>query len=426
MPVISPSLREQAAIGLNGMWRTLRTFRMSLLLLCAAGFRLFHRRKAGKERQADESKMAIVVVRLDALGDVLLSTPIFHALRTRYPEAHITAIVQERCAILLKSNPYLDRVISPFKARKGGLFSGIRQELSILQFYWHNLLEDYVDVVLQPRFGFDYFGENLLVCLLDAPLTIRQGDGFARGPAKIVHRLAFRRAKNLKIAGPLHEVIRNAKVVESLTGQLCAWPPELFLNDGDGCPVNELRKGKTDERICVAIGFGAQARKRVWSLESWSEVVNELARQSKIEVVIICAESESPAGRVLQSRLIVDSMLLVEKPLLEVAAVLESCDLFLGADSGLAHVAAAVGCSTVIVSPHPLDGDPDHENSPIRFRPYTDNGVVIQPLTALRPCKSGCQALEAHCILQISAEEVAQAGVSAMFACRRDKLGLEI
>ena len=61
----------------------------------------------------------------------------------------------------------------------------------------------------------------------------------------------------------------------------------------------------------------------------------------------------------------------------EVCAVLECCDIFIGNDSGCAHLAAAVGCSTIVVSRHPSDGDPNHYNSPVRFAPYANNARVF-------------------------------------------------
>ena len=47
--------------------------------------------------------------------------------------------------------------------------------------------------------------------------------------------------------------------------------------------------------------------------------------------------------------------------------MLERCDLFIGNDSGTAHLAAAMDCKTIVISRHPRDGDPNHSNSPVRF-----------------------------------------------------------
>ncbi len=53
----------------------------------------------------------ILVVRFSAMGDIILTTPIVRALKTRYPDARITFLTKNAYADLLTSNPYIDRVI---------------------------------------------------------------------------------------------------------------------------------------------------------------------------------------------------------------------------------------------------------------------------------------------------------------------------
>jgi hypothetical protein len=55
----------------------------------------------------------ILVIKLGATGDVLRTTPILRALKAKYPSSHITWIVDPISAPLLKSNPFIDRVLAP-------------------------------------------------------------------------------------------------------------------------------------------------------------------------------------------------------------------------------------------------------------------------------------------------------------------------
>jgi heptosyltransferase-2 len=55
----------------------------------------------------------ILIVKLGATGDVLRTTPILRALKAKYPQSHITWIVEPISAPLLKSNPYIDRILKP-------------------------------------------------------------------------------------------------------------------------------------------------------------------------------------------------------------------------------------------------------------------------------------------------------------------------
>ena len=55
--------------------------------------------------------MRILLVRLRQIGDVVFTTPAVHALRRRFPDAHITYIVEPASAPVVAGNPHLDEVI---------------------------------------------------------------------------------------------------------------------------------------------------------------------------------------------------------------------------------------------------------------------------------------------------------------------------
>jgi len=57
------------------------------------------------------AKPAILVVRLSAIGDIVMASPLIHALRERYPQAYIAWLVQPESAALLRDHPELDEVI---------------------------------------------------------------------------------------------------------------------------------------------------------------------------------------------------------------------------------------------------------------------------------------------------------------------------
>ena len=56
-------------------------------------------------------KPRILIVRLSAIGDCVLTVPLVHAIRQRYPEAHIAWIVEERAASLLEGLRGLDELL---------------------------------------------------------------------------------------------------------------------------------------------------------------------------------------------------------------------------------------------------------------------------------------------------------------------------
>jgi hypothetical protein len=68
-----------------------------------------------------------------------------------------------------------------------------------------------------------------------------------------------------------------------------------------------------------------------------------------------------------------------------------------------------MGCRTIIVSRHPRTGDPNHCNSPVRFRPYCKHYRVLQPAYGRDRCRVECSVSSPHCILSIPPEQVVMA-----------------
>ncbi|TFG91805.1 MAG: lipopolysaccharide heptosyltransferase I, partial [Syntrophobacterales bacterium] len=55
--------------------------------------------------------MNILIVKLSAIGDVIHTLPSLAALRKRYPDAHITWVIEEDSADIIAGHPCLDRAL---------------------------------------------------------------------------------------------------------------------------------------------------------------------------------------------------------------------------------------------------------------------------------------------------------------------------
>jgi len=74
----------------------------------------------------------ILVIRRDNIGDLILTTPLIHALRQRFPEAWIGALVNTYNARVLEGNPDLDRVFVYKKTKHRG-------SASVWSAYWSTI-----------------------------------------------------------------------------------------------------------------------------------------------------------------------------------------------------------------------------------------------------------------------------------------------
>lgn len=400
-------------------WRSLRERRIPFGLLFATLLRAIHRRRPSRHSSAVEAPRRILVIRLDAMGDLVMSTLIFKELKSRYPGASVTAVIQKGNRDLLETNPYIDRILHPPVIHKSRLLQRVRRECSIIRFYWTQLRKEHFDVALQPRLGPDFYEANLLLKLVDAPVSLKYVDRAKKGLAGKIANAAFRSMTNLPERKAQHEVLSNAALIEHLTGHRCTSQPEIFITADDREYAERMIANIESGSTIICIAFGAQAMKRSWPLERWAEVIRLLAEDREIFALLICSKAEQGEGERLQSMLNVESRLVSGSRLREAAACIEICDLFMGTDSGLAHLASAVGCLPLVVSPHPAKGDSGHGNSPVRFRPWSERARVIQPDSGSPPCQMGCDAIEPHCILQITPEQVARSCDTMLLSVRR-------
>jgi heptosyltransferase-2 len=357
----------------------------------------------------------ILVLRLDNLGDVVMSTPIFREIKRCFPAARLTVLVQERCREIIKNNPYIDDIFVLKPAWQGALLGDAMTLLSTITVYVRHLRGISFDLVLHPRVGSDAMHESLLVALIGAPMSIGYRDETTGKLGEAERNRVLTQV--LERPEPQNEVLSNAAVVSAGTHVEFIPKTELFLQESDLAFAARKFELLPRDSLVVALAFGAMIGRRRWPSSKWAETMQMLACQYSLSVVVLATQADEEEANWLCSTIrenAVSVVGLVGASTTEVAACIRRATMFVGTDSGLAHIAAAVSVPVVIVSPHPRTGDPAHYNSPVRFAPYGDLVRVIAPLQGLPPCELSCHMQTAHCILQIAPDEVLDACVELL------------
>jgi heptosyltransferase-2 len=98
--------------------------------------------------------------------------------------------------------------------------------------------------------------------------------------------------------------------------------------------------------VVIHPGSGGYSLARRWEPGKWAVVADELVRRYRVQIVLVGTPADGVAD--VQASMAAPSLDLTgETTLPQLAAVLARCDLFLGADSGVMHVAAAAGAPIV-------------------------------------------------------------------------------
>ena len=332
----------------------------------------------------------ILIVRLDTIGDVLLSEPAIAALRARFPTARIDLVVGRSGQAVLEGNPSVDRFITydaPWHAAWRGrridrreALAGLRQTLGALRRERYDLA---VELRGDPR-------DILFTVATGARVTV--GNGWRGGGFLLDH--------DVPVDREAHRVDFALGIVGAAGATRVSAGPRLYLSADDRAFARQAVGGLDGPRIIFHLGSGFPSK--CLPIEKFAEVAHRLHRTRRAQIVVIGGPDEQPLYDELARRVDFPLASLIGRATLrQTAAVIEAADLFVGNDSGPMHLAAAVGTPIVTFF---------GPSEPPKYRPYTDRYRLLEVPLACRPCDHiHCIQSEYLCMTQIPVPAIQQA-----------------
>ena len=366
----------------------------------------------------------VLVVRLDEIGDVVMTTPFLRELRRIFSTAWITLVVKPTVYNLVELCPYVDEVLT-YNWRAGRFFRSLQRHWRALILARKHLWRRRFDLAILPRWDIDYYHGAFLAYCSGAPRRVGYSENVIATKKRLNRGLDRLLTHVLEDNTLKHEVRHNLDVIRFLGGEVENERLELWTNKGDEAFAEEMLRDHDvkPSNLLIGIGPGAGARKREWPLNFFRELGLWLQKRYAARLFIIGGPGEEELGQELQSKLDFLPINAVGKTTLrQVTALLRHSSLYIGNDAGPMHIAAAVGVPVVELSCHPKYGSPSSANSSLRFGPWGENHTVIQPEAALPPCEDECIADSPHCILGISVEQVKEA-IAPLLSARCSAVG---
>jgi heptosyltransferase-2 len=347
----------------------------------------------------------VLVVRLDEIGDMVLTTPMLRQLRKALPGAWITMVVKPAVEPLLARCPYVDQVLS-YDGGSPGRLRGPRLMWRAMRFARQHLAEREYDLAICPRYDADLAGGRMLAYFSGARHRIGYSSKLTPFSRRMNRGYDLLLSQAIEADDVRHQVQYNLGVLSELGMDIKHDHLELWLDTHDVDRADDLLRDRGDGPL-VALGIGASHPRKQWPLEHFVELANWLIDEHYATIVAVGGPDEKFLGLELDTRLAGRMINAVGKTTLrEATALLSRCDVYVGNDSGPMHLAAASGTPCVQISCHPADGSAVHPLSPERFHPWDVGYRTIQPRTAIAPCKESCTDDRAHCILALSPELV--------------------
>lgn len=328
------------------------------------------------------------------IGNALMTVPMVRRLKQAVPEARVSIVsISGAMAEPFRRLPEVDEV-----AVVDGSLALIRE-----------LRRRRADVLIVP-FPSNRWQYNLLQRFSRAGRRIMHGYPVGKFAA-----LSFFDAERVPAEMRLHDVVQNLRLLEPL-GVDPGVPanPVFNLNDNDKAEAKQLLSTvglKADKSFLLVHGGSAQtalARAKRWPPNEYAMLIKAVRRSLKIPVLVIEGPDEPGVSNEIVGRVGNDDgvkKLTLSCPLGVSAAVLAGAKAYVGSDSGLAHLAAAVGTPPVTLF---APADPD------RVSPFGHRQLVVQPNKACSPCavypwkscKPGVRCGEPPCITEIKLEQI--------------------
>ncbi len=338
-----------------------------------------------------EMPRQVALLRASRIGDFVCATPAFRALRRALPEAEITMITLPMLRDLAMRSPHLDR----FVAFPG--FPGIAEQFFDARraaSFFHQMQAEQFDLAVQMQGSGVY--SNPFMLMLGARATagfVREGDG----------------AGLLDAALPIPEQGHEVQRVLALTTFLGAMPQgegtEFALWPEDQAAAEALIAGA--EPPLIGLHPAARDLTRRWALDRFTAVGSELRRRHGGTVVMLGEREEWPAAEAVARGVGAPCLNLVGRTSLAVlGAVIARLAVLVTNDTGPAHVAYALGTSTITVFG---GGDPS------RYGPLSDGPYrVLAHEVPCRPCNYATCPIGYTCLKGVTVPLVLDAAASVM------------
>lgn len=318
-----------------------------------------------------ENQRRILIVRNDKVGDLIIATPAIKAIKRSFPEGRISALVSVYAKDVLLNNPYVDKV---FMEDARGKHRGLRGIYALAG----EIRKEKFDTAIVV---FPFFRNALSVFLARIPLRISTG---FRWYQFLFNRLTYlNRSKALK-----HEIDYAMDLAEIAGVKPLKGYPELFPSDDDFkyaeqfFSANDIKKGRD---IVVGINPGSGLSARKWPENNYIDVSRLLIKSYGIKIIIFWGPGEEKMAEDMKKDIGAGCYAACETNILQLAAIVSKCSLFITNNTGPMHIAASTDTPMIAIF------DPKKACSPERWGYRDEKRIVLKPGIE---CEESCKRMK--------------------------------
>jgi heptosyltransferase-3 len=334
---------------------------------------------------------SILVIKLRAIGDVLLSTVVAKNLRRAFPDARIDYLTEPPSNEILKNNPHINSTLIYDRSAMTGI--------DLIRLVRRRKYDLVIDLFGNPR---------------TALVTRLSGAMFRVG-----YRFRWRTYAYNMVVEPrgaeVHNTQFNLDALEVIGVDIQDRNLYFHLTSDDEKFVEEfISRFPLHGKLLVGLNAGGGWYTKRWGLDRFAALGDRLVQEFGADIVLMWGPGQREEVEKVQSLMKSHALIPPATTLTQLGALLKRCSLVVSNDSGPMHIAAAVGTPIVgIYGP----------TNPQLQGPYGDKHVVVRNEAV--PCL-GCNytqcPIEHPCMRELDVEAVFR-GVETLM--RRNKISPE-
>ncbi|MBI5675572.1 MAG: glycosyltransferase family 9 protein [Nitrospirae bacterium] len=342
---------------------------------------LQHKRKAVRN---------ILVIQTAKIGDLICSTPVFREIKKKYPDSHLTAIIDPINKELLENNFYVNKILTIKKTDCKGFAGKIRLSNLIRKGRYD------IAICLNPNVS---YAIALFWGLVPVRLSVMPDFcGLTFKLASVLFTHLEKHIRGRMVIETYMQMLRKIGVESNDISK------DVYKSEGSDIMVLDLLG--SNDKLLTGIAVSSGNKMKEMEAGKITEIVNKLLDNTGTYIVLIgSGQDKDKAERLFESFSRTERVInaVGQFSLAEIPALLERLSLFIGVDSGITYMADALSVPLINVA-----GPSDMQDQ----RPTSECAIIIRNKFPCVPCSHAfkslynCKLKTRECVAAVSVEEI--------------------
>ena len=312
----------------------------------------------------------ILVIRLDRIGDMVITTPIFRALKEKWPDAQITVLTNPVNKNIVINNPFIDYILVYDRENK-------HKSLNSRLIFFRSIRERKFDLVIDP-----YLDYELKTSFITRFVGNRFRLGFEFAGREIFYNIRYNPNIFPVSTEKRHMIDYDLDLLAYIGIETQKRQPEIFLSTDEKENAYKLLEeaGTNPESKIIGIHPGGHYESQRWPIKRFAAISDYLITNYDVKVILFAGQAEKQLLSEFKGYAVKTPIFLENLSLREFMSTLSHCSLLLCNNSGPLHIATALNIPTVSTMGPTV---------PYHWWPYGKDHIVLRKDVDCSPCKNG-------------------------------------